>query len=164
MKLKLPEWSVVEQWRQTYERERGNLSPNAITGDALIAFAEKRFGAVPFENEAFENAVRTDVLNNAFFRDKLNGNEPDPVVLRLYDGTFLGVDRVSGWFLAENDAIRDELTVVKGLDEADLGNVVRTVDYLRCKKTYGARMKELKKRRIKRAGAAGAETEETERK
>lgn len=163
MKLKLPHLSVVEQWKQVYDRERGNLSPNAITGDALITFAEKRFGAEPFQNEAFRNAVCTDVLNNAFFRTKLKGKEPDPVVLRLYDGTFLGVDRVSGWFLAENDAVRDELTVVKGLDEADLENVARTVDYLRCKKTHAARMKELKKRKIAHTGVRKPDAGETER-
>jgi hypothetical protein len=163
MKLKLPNLSVVDQWKQVYDRERGNLTPNAITGDELIAFAEKRFGAEPYHNEAFRNAVRTDVLNNAFFRSKLDGKEPDPVVLRLYDGTFLGVDRVSGWFLAENDSIRDELTVVKGLDAADLENVARTADYLRCKKMYAARMKELKKRKIARVGIRRPESGETER-
>jgi len=150
MKLKLPDLSIAEQWKTIYERERKNLVSNAITGSELIEYAKKRLGAEPYENETFQNAVCKDVLNNAFFRKKLNGQDPQPVVLRLTDGTFLGIDRISGWFLAENDAVRCELTVVKGLDEADLDSVPRTVDYLRCKKLRDLQIHERRKRKPKK--------------
>ena len=125
---------LTEQWKKAYEKERPNLVPNAITGEELAAFAEDRFAVQPYTDEAFLDAIRKDVLNNGFFREKLNGAEPQPVAYRLADGTFLGIDTVSGWFIAENDAVRDELTYRKGLDEADLENVLRTMDWLRCKK------------------------------
>lgn len=127
--------SLTEQWKTVYERERPNLKPNAISGEALADYVQNDLAAEAVSEEAFLNAVRTDVRNDAFFREKLHGAEPDPVAFRLRDGTFVGIDRVSGWFIAENDKVRDELTYVRGLDEADLGNVLRTVDWLRCKKT-----------------------------
>lgn len=126
--------TLTEQWKTVYERERPNLAANAITGAELAQYAQTHFAAEPVTEEAYLDAVRKDVQNDAFFREKLCGAEPDPAAFRLRDGTFLGVDRVSGWFIAENDKVRDELTYVKGLDEADLENVLRTVDWLRCKK------------------------------
>lgn len=126
--------TLTEQWKTVYERERPNLAPNAITGEELAQYAQTHFAVDPVTEETYLNAVCKDVQNNAFFREKLRGAEPDPVAFRLRDGTFLGIDRVSGWFIAENDKVRDELTYVKGLDEADLENVLRTVDWLRCKK------------------------------
>ena len=129
---------LTEQWKAIYERERPNLTPNAITGEELADCVRSRYQATPITEEAYLEAIRTDVKNSAFFSGKLHGEEPDPAAFRLPDGTFVGIDRVSGWFIAENDAVRDELTYVKGLDEADLENAVRTVDWLRCKKAVEA--------------------------
>lgn len=125
--------SLTQQWKEIYERERPGLSPNAISGAELADYVRTRFDAEPVTDEAYLNAVRTDVRNDTFFCGKLNGAEPCPAAFRLKDGSFVGLDLVSGWFFAEDDAVRDELTAVKGLDEDDLDNVVRTVDYLRCK-------------------------------
>ena len=134
-KLVLP---LTEQWKRIYERERPNLKPNAITGEELADYVHACFHAEPITEETYLDAIRTDVRNSVFFSGKLHGEEPDPAAFRLPDGTFVGIDRVSGWFIAENDAVRDELTFVKGLDEADLENVLRTADWLRCKKTVEA--------------------------
>ena len=128
---------LTEQWKAIYEKERPNLQPNAITGEELAEYVQSRFHGEPITEEAYLDAIGTDVKNSAFFSEKLHGKEPDPAAFRLPDGTFVGIDLVSGWFIAENDAVRDELTFVKGLDEADLKNVVRTVDWLKCKKTVG---------------------------
>ncbi len=126
--------TLTEQWKAIYERERPNLQPNAITGEELAAYAENKLKAEPMTDEGFLAAIAADVRNSAYFAEKLHGEQPSPAVFRYRDGTVIGIDRVSGWFIAENDAIRDELTYVKGLDEADLENAVRTVDWLRCKK------------------------------
>lgn len=125
---------LTEQWKAIYEKERPNLKPNAITGEALADCVRSRYQATPITEEAYLEAIRTDVKNSALFSEKLHGAEPQPAAFRLPDGTFVGIDLVSGWFIAENDAVRDELTFAKGLDEADLENVIRTVDWLRCKK------------------------------
>ena len=130
--------SLSEQWKTLYEKERPNLTPNAITGEALAEYVKTHFEAVPITEEAYLQAICTDVHNSAFFSEKLQGGEPKPAAFRLGDGTFLGLDLASGWFIAENSAVRDELTYVKGLDEADLGNVVRTVDWIRAKRTMEA--------------------------
>ena len=126
--------TMTEQWKTVYEKERPNLVPNAITGEALAEYAQNKLKAKPFGDGTFLAAICTDVKNNAFFAAKLQGAEPDPAAFRYRDGTLIGIDRVSGWFIAENDRIRDELTYVKGLDEADLANILRTVDWLRCKR------------------------------
>ncbi len=126
--------SLTEQWKTVYEKERPTLSPNAITGEALADYVKERYAAEPVTDEAFLNAICKDVKNSAFFCEKLNGREPVPAAFRLKNGTVVGIECVSGWFIAEDDAVRDELTFVKGLDEADLENVLRTVDWLRCKK------------------------------
>ena len=133
--------SLTEQWKTVYERERPNLEPNAITGEELAEYVQNKLRAEPYSDEAFLDAICADVKNSAFFAEKLHGAEPDPVAFRYRDGTFIGVDRISGWFIAEDDRIRDELTYVKGLDEADLENVLRTVDWLRCKKAVGSERK-----------------------
>ncbi len=125
---------LTEQWKAIYEKERPNLVPNAITGEELAEYVQNELHALPYEDGAFLAAIRADVLKNAFFTKKLHGAEPDPVAFRYRDGTFIGIDRVSGWFIAENDALREELTYAKGLDEVDLENVIRTVDWLNCKK------------------------------
>lgn len=130
--------SLTEQWKTVYEKERPNLTPNAITGEQLVLYAQNVLHAAPVSDEAFCAAVAADVKNNAFFAEKLNGAEPDPVALRGRDGSFIGIDRTSGWFIAENDKLRDRLTFAKGLDEKDLDNVFRTVDWLRCKKAAEA--------------------------
>lgn len=130
--------SLTEQWKRVYEKERPNLVPNAITGEELVLYAQNALRAEPVSDEAFCAAIAADVKNNAFFAEKLNGAEPDPVALRGPDGSFIGIDRVSGWFIAEDDRIRDRLTFAKGLDEKDLDNVLRTVDWLRCKKAAEA--------------------------
>ncbi len=132
---------LTEQWKAVYEKERPNLVPNAITGEELVLYAQNVLHAVPVSYEAFCEAVAADVKNNAFFAEKLHGAEPDPVALRGPDGSFIGIDRVSGWFIAENDKLRDRLTFAKGLDEKDLENVLRTVDWLRCKKAAEAERK-----------------------
>ena len=130
---------LTEQWKAIYEKERPNLQPNAITGEELAEYVQSRFHGEPITEEAYLDAIGTDVKNSAFFSEKLHGKEPDPAAFRLPDGTFVGIDLVSGWFIAENDTVRDELTFVKGLDEEDLYNPIRTVDWLRCKKTIEAR-------------------------
>jgi hypothetical protein len=129
---------LTEQWKTVYEKERPNLTPNAISGAELAAYVQTRFGAEPITDAVYLDAIRTDVQNDAFFREKLRGAEPEPAAFRLGDGTFVGIDLVSGWFIAESDTVRIELTYAKGLDEADLENVIRTVDWLNCKKRMEA--------------------------
>ncbi len=133
---------LTEQWKAIYEKERPNLTPNAITGEAIADYVQSRYQATPITEEAYLDAIKADVRNDAFFSEKLHGAEPRPAAFRLPDGTFVGIDLVSGWFIAENDAVHDELTYVKGLDEADLANVIRTADWLRCQKS----MSKLKKK------------------
>ncbi len=130
--------SLTEQWKAVYEKERPNLTPNAISGEELADYVKSRFAAEPIEEEAYLNAICTDVLNDAFFAEKLHGAEPNPAAFRLADGSFVGIDLISGWLIAEKDTVRDELTYRKGLDKADLNNVLRTVDWLSCKKRVEA--------------------------
>lgn len=125
---------LTGQWMAVYKRERPNLSPNAVTGEELCEYVRTRLHAEPWADETALDAVKKDVENSTFFAKKLCGAEPQPAAFRLPDGSFVGIDLVSGWFIAENDKVREELTYVKGLDEDDLENPIRTVEWLRCRK------------------------------
>lgn len=131
MKIQTP--SPLEQWKALYERERPNLRPNAISGEELAAFVQSEYDAVWVEDEAYAKTVTDAVKGSALFSEKLNGEAPKVRVFWLADGSLCGVDLVSGMFLGENETVRDALTYKKGLDEADLDNVIRTADWLRCK-------------------------------
>ena len=69
---------LTGQWKAIYEKERPNLQPNAITGEELRDYVQTRFAATPITEEAYLDAIRTDVRNSAFFREKLHGAEPRP--------------------------------------------------------------------------------------
>ena len=125
--------SLTEQWKAIYEKERPNLAPNAITGKELADFTQTYYEAERITDDAFSETLKKDVYGNALFSEKLKGQEPDLIVFRLADDSRIGIDLVSGLLIAENDTVREELTYRKGLDEADLENVVRTVEWLRCR-------------------------------
>ena len=126
--------SLMEQWKAIYEMERPNLTPNAITGEALTRYIEDRFAVQPSEDESLQNAVRGMLAQSALVRQKVGDGEVRPVAYRIDDGTVIGVDLLTGIFIVQdNMAVRDELTYVRGLDESDLENVLLTVDWLRCR-------------------------------
>lgn len=143
MQIKKLAPSLLEQWIGIYEKERPNLTPNAISGEALAAYVREYCAATPTEDEAVRKTVSDAVLKNAFYAAKLpEGSVPRPVSFLREDGTTIGIDLETGYFAVDTDAkLRDELTYVKGLDEADLSNVMRTVDWLRCKKIVEAKRK-----------------------
>ena len=129
--------SLMEQWKSIYEMERPNLTPNAITGEALTRYIEERFAVQPSEDESLQNAVRGMLAQSALVRQKVGDGEVRPVAYRIDDGTVIGVDLLTGIFIVQdNMAVRDELTYVRGLDESDLENVLLTVDWLRCRNLW----------------------------
>ena len=129
--------SLMEQWKAIYEMERPNLTPNAITGEALTRYIEDRFAVQPSEDESLQNAVRGMLAQSALVRQKVGDGEVRPVAYRIDDGTVIGVDLLTGIFIVQdNMAVRDELTYVRGLDESDLENVLLTVDWLRCRNLW----------------------------
>ena len=141
MQIKKLAPSLMEQWIGIYQKERPNLTPNAISGEALAAYVKEQCAATPTDDETVLKAVTDAVLRNAFYAAKLpEGKKPRPAAFVRDDGTVIGIDLETGYFAVDADAkLRDELTYVKGLDEADLSNVMRTVDWLRCKKAAGAK-------------------------
>ena len=138
MQIKKLAPSLMEQWIGIYQRERPNLNVNAISGEALAAYVRDNCAAEPVEDEAIFRAVCDAVLRNAFYAAKLPaGKAPRPAAFLRSDGTTIGIDLETGYFTVNSDMkLRDELTYVKGLDEADLSNALRTVDWLRCKKLF----------------------------
>ncbi len=138
MQIKKLAPSLMEQWIKVYEEERWRLMPDAITGEALAAYLKAHHPVKPLEDFAVLQTVRDAVLNNAFYAEKLpKGREPRPIAYACEDGAIIGIDLETGYFNVEgNFRLRDELTYVKGLDRADLNNVMRTVDWLRCKNLY----------------------------
>ena len=138
---------LTEQWKAIYERERPNLTPNAITGEALDNYIRDRFDAEPSKDEELLSNVREMLAQSTLVQQKKKDGQLQPVAYRLEDGTVIGIDLLTGCFIVQNnDAIRDELTFIKGLDEADLDNVVLTVDWLRCRKQREEKAEEARKR------------------
>lgn len=137
MQIKKLAPTLMEQWIKVYE-ERPKLSPNAITGEALAAYLKEEKGFRETENEPVCRSVFEAVQSNAFFRAKLEaGKAPRPAAFSGVDGTTVGVDLETGYFQVDGDyRLRDELTYRKGLDGADLDNILRTVDWLRCRRLY----------------------------
>lgn len=138
MQIKKLSPPLMEQWIRVYEQERPKLSANAVSGEALLTYLLAHVHAAPKDDEATEKALFDAVMNNRFFASKLkDGRKPRPKVFLLDDGTTVGIDLETGYFSVDgNYRLRDELTYVKGLDDADLDNVLRTVDWLRCKRLY----------------------------
>jgi len=125
---------LTEQWKAIYERERPNLTPNAISGAELSSYVRDRFDAEPTEDEALIQTVRDLLEQDALLRQKKTDGRLQPEVYRLDDGTVIGIDLLTGCFIVQdNMAIRDELTYIKGLDDSDLENIPLTVDWLRCR-------------------------------
>lgn len=126
---------LSEQWKAIYEKERPNLVPNAISGEELANYIWDRFDAEPSKDEELLSAVGDMLVQNTLVQQKLKGGEPHPAAFRLEDGSVVGIDLHTGCFVVQNnDALRDELTFLKGLDETDLENVILTVEWLRCRK------------------------------
>ena len=126
--------SLTEHWKAVYDKERKNLVPNAITGEALSRYIRDRFDADPIGEDALISTVRDLLEQDALLQRKKKDGRLQPEVYRLDDGTVIGVDLLTGCFIVQdNELLRDELTYVKGLDAFDLENVYLTVDWLRCR-------------------------------
>ena len=125
---------LTELWKATYEKERPNLTPNAISGEELSRYVRDRFSVQPSADAELLAAVRGMLEQSALVQQKRKGVTLQPEVYRLEDGTVIGIDLSTGCFIVQdNMAIRDELTYIKGLDDSDLENILLTVDWLRCR-------------------------------
>ena len=125
---------LTELWKATYEKERPNLTPNAISGEELSRYVWERFSVQPSADAELLAAVRGMLEQSALLQQKRKDGDLQPEVYRLEDGTVIGIDLSTGCFIVQdNMAIRDELTYIKGLDDSDLENILLTVDWLRCR-------------------------------
>lgn len=133
---------MTEQWKAVYEKERPNLTPNAITGEELSRYVRDRFDSDPTEDEALILAVRDLLEQDVLLQRKKKDGRLQPEVYRLEDGTVIGIDLLSGCFIVQdNELLRDEMTYVKGLDTFDLENMYLTIDWLRCRNLHAEKEK-----------------------
>lgn len=141
---------MVAEWKRTWENWRGRLAPNRRSGAELVSYLRERYPLREMPGECHIHAIRENVLQNDFSREKLApGEAPRPLAFiventgagrALYakrdarDGVrpiFVGIDLATGEFQVEGSAaLWDELFAFRGLDEADLKNPFLVAQYV----------------------------------
>lgn len=147
----------IAHWKSEYERYKGRLTPNRITGAALLSYLESRYPLLPVDDETADRVVCANILENECFRSELPPDtQPSPVcriIARkgvgealyrdqdsVFDGCdiFVGIDLTSGYFLVEGSSLLwDELFAARGLNENDLNNFYAVAEYIACLRRFG---------------------------
>ena len=141
---------MVREWKRTWAQWRTRLSPNRKDGEQLLSYLRARYPLREQAGECYLRAVRDNVMENEFSRDKLSpGQSLRPLAFlvenagtgrALYekrdalDGVhpiFVGIDLSTGEFQVEGSAaLWDELFAFRGLDAADLENPFLVAQYV----------------------------------
>lgn len=128
--------SMVEQWKEVYEKYRDTLTPNRISGVELDEYLQMKYHVMPLDTPSSKEIVIDNIMNNEPFKEKLPKNTlPKPKTYLLKDSIFIGIDLVTGHFIVEGSPeIFDDLFAYRGLDQNDLKNVYMVYEYIRCTK------------------------------
>lgn len=158
-----PTAAQLAAWKQTWLDRRGQLTPNRITGAALLGYLCGRYVLTPLHGAEAEQAVAAAVLENEVYAQKLPaGAQPEPRVFYLENAgagrrffspehrdpaplwggritrIFVGIDVTTGYFTVEGSTLLwDELCAVRGFDAQDLRNFVCTAQYLEARRRCG---------------------------
>lgn len=153
-----PTKQQLDRWRELWLSHKDSLAPDRKSGQQLIDYLAALYPLEETRDADILDMVSYNITSNSFFADKLpEGKLPEPRTYfirnecngtRLYSdrsGIFaeveriiVGVDIVSGSYVTEgSEHLWDELCAYQGLDEADLGNFVRTGQCLECRADVG---------------------------
>jgi len=144
----------LARWRELWLENKDTVTPDRKDARQLLDFLAALY---PLE-ETFDgdilDMVSYNITANSFLADKLpEGCRPEPrafyipdegsgaVLYRDRSDVFAGVERiivgvdmVSGCYVVEgSELLHDQLCAYQGLDDADLGNFVRTGQCLECR-------------------------------
>ncbi len=144
----------LARWKELWITHKDFLVPDRKSGQQLIDYLTALYPLEETSDADILDTVRENITANSFFADKLpEGRKPEPRAFYVLDECngsqlykcrsdifaevkriIVGVDIVSGCYIVEgSEDLWDELCAFQGLDEADLGNYVRTGQYLECR-------------------------------
>ncbi len=148
----------VKEWQKIHREFAPRLSPNRKSGFEVAEYLKSKYVLKETQDSRFLEVVSGNVLGNAFWKQKLEGREPEPVCFFLEnegDGqeiyasreecwkecedkpVFVGIDLTTGYVHIEGSTcLYDEIFAFQGVDKYDLENCVRVADYLECLKKY----------------------------
>ncbi len=153
-----PTKQQLDRWRELWLSHKDSHTPDRKSGQQLIDYLSALYPLEETREPEILDTISENITANSFFADKLpQGTQPAPRAFfirsegngaRLYrersgilagvERIIAGVDTVSGCYIVEGSGLLwDELCAYQGLDEADLGNFVRTGQCLECRADKG---------------------------
>ncbi len=156
MITKMPTDAEIEQWKHIFEKYKGKLKPNRISGTELLNYLQKHYILTEIYDTEALKVVCDNVMMNEIYKEKLPINtSPIPKAFYLENSgngekfycceakdsegiwggditrIFIGVDTVTGFYTVEGSTmLHDELNAIRGLDEKDLQNFVIVAQYI----------------------------------
>lgn len=151
-------------WQSVFNAYLHKLRPNRKSPEEIIAFLKQGYVLSEIKEEKALETVTANILQNAYFRDKLPpGETPSPKVFMieasgagkdLYDqqeevfksnDILVGIDLMTGYFMVEGSGLLwDNLLTFSGLDGQDLNNVFLVAQYVQCLEKRGLLEKTLR--------------------
>ncbi len=123
----------LDRWKKLWEDNRDSIQTNRITGQELDKYFRKKYLPQIFEDKAFKEAVKENLLNRYGEEAAVSSR----IICYLANSDiYVGIDLNTGFFHLESENIEkcvpiyDDLFIKRGLDEADLHNYVLTGQYI----------------------------------
>ena len=99
-----PTVEMLQEWKQIYEQNRKNLTPNRKSGTELDKYFREKYNPTLFASDEFENVVKANILENELNKVKLpSGTAPEIVAYCLSNDIYVGMDLRSGFFHVESE-------------------------------------------------------------
>ena len=150
----------LNEWREIHKRFKDKLTENRKSGSDVLEYLKSKYLLEELTDQKSLSVVSENVLNNAFYKQKLPENsqpEPKTFVLKneangktVYDNrediwegcpVFIGVDLISGYIHIEGSCLLyDEIFAFQGIDRYDLENFVRVGEYIECIKRFNPKL------------------------
>lgn len=150
----------LNEWREIHKNFKDKLTENRKSGSEVLEYLKSKYLLEELTDQKSLSVVSENVLNNAFYKQKLPENsqpEPKAFILKnegngktIYDNqediwedcpVFIGVDLISGYVHIEGSCLLyDEIFAFQGIDRYDLDNFVRVGEYIECIKKFSPKL------------------------
>lgn len=147
----------LARWRRIHSDFKDKLIPNRKSAEDVIKYLSEKYDLSPAEDPKLSKVVIGNAKNSAFWQQKLEGREPEPVCFfienegagrDIYSSredvwedmdapVFIGIDKISGMIHVEGSCrLYDEIYAFQGIDKYDIENCARVADYIECIKKF----------------------------
>lgn len=137
MLTRMPDDTMMEEWRALYAEHRLSLRPNRKTGAELEEYFLSKYEADEYSDSEFIAACSDNITLNLHSRKKLPEGKTPEIHAYITGDVKVGIDLVSGEIHLESDDIMkvvyiyDDLFVYRGLDADDLENPYLVAEYVK---------------------------------